>query len=210
LAYLLIITIPNEIDLKQEIMKTLKHNLVVAMLAICIATVTASAQKNKVAKGSVVRARLLDLLSGTDVKENGLADIFFKLESDRITVLNVEGNNLKLNKQIMNWLEINTVYINGAVGYFQVTINMNAVKEASSDAQEKIHEMISEILNRSEMNTNGEARIMFCVSDRKQLKVLDVKGSDNYLSSPVKNMINDADLSVPEGLKGNYEVNVKF
>jgi hypothetical protein len=190
-------------------MKTLKHNLVVAMLAICIATVTASAQKNKVAKGSVVRARLLDLLSGSDVRENGLADIFFKLESDRITVLNVEGNNLKLNKQIMNWLEINTVYINGEVGYYQVTINMNVVKGVS-DTQEKMREMIAEILNRSEINNNGEAHIMFCVSDKKQLKVLDVTGSENYLSSPVKNMINDADLSVPEGLKGQYEVNVKF
>ena len=189
-------------------MKTLKHNLVVAMLAICIATVTASAQKNKVAKGSVVRARLLDLLSGSDIK-NGLTDIFFKLENNRIAVLNVEGNNSKLNQQIMSWLEINTVNLNGGLGFYQVNINMNGVKEVS-EAQERLREMISEILNRSEVNDNGEAHIMFSVSDKKQLKVLDVKGSNNYLLSPVKNMINDADLSVPEGLKGQYEVNVTF
>jgi acid stress-induced BolA-like protein IbaG/YrbA len=194
-------------------MKTLKHNLVVAMLAICIATVTASAQKsNKVAKGSVVRARLLDLLSGSDIHESGLADIFFKLENNHISILNVEGSNSKLNKQIMTWLDTNDVYLNGEGGDYQVTINMNGAKASvgDEDAKARLRAMIAEIMNHSDIEDKGAANIMFCISDKKHLKVLDVTGSDNYLSAPVKNMINDAEISVPEGLKGKYEVNVTF
>jgi hypothetical protein len=194
-------------------MKTLKHNLVVAMLAICIATVTASAQrKNKVAKGSVVRARLLDLLSGSDIKESGLADIFFQLENNHINVLGVEGSNSKLNKQIMTWLETNYVYLNGEDDEYQVIINMNGAKASvgNEEAQARLRKMMAEIMNHSDLDDKGAANIMFSVSDKKHLQVLNVTGSDNYLSTPVKNMINQADISVPEGLKGNYEVSVTY
>jgi hypothetical protein len=194
-------------------MKKLRNILVIAVLAVILPIISASANNGtKVADSKVVHAEVTDLLKNSDIKESGIVNITFRLKNNCIKVFGVQGSNSQLNKQVKSLLESNRIYLKGQMGYYSVQINMNGANEpvTNDETRQELKAMIAEVLAISDITCPGKATVLFKVNGSKRLEVVEVTSENDLLVSLVKKTIDNANMLAPEGATGGYEIDVVF
>ena len=193
-------------------MKMLKSTLVIMMLTVLFTT--SFAQKNlKVLENNEIRSKVNNLMAYFNTNEVVYTDITFKLVNNRILVITSTGENQLLNKQIKSKLESSKINFKGEYCYYQVRISVvgtHAKVYAENNALQNLRTMISGVLSSSKIQETGMATIKFMINKENALVVTDVNSSDKSLSASVKNIMDRANLLAPQGLAGQYEVNVRF
>jgi hypothetical protein len=193
-------------------MKNLKSTLVIMMLATLFTT--SFAQKNlRVLEDNEIRNKVTNLMANFNTNEVGCSDITFKLVNNRIQVITTTGKNQLLNKQIKSKLESSKINFKGEYCFYQVNISVvgaHAKVYAEDKALQDLRTLISKVLSASKIQKTGMATIKFRINQENALVVTAVNSSDKSLSASVKNIMDRADLLAPQGLAGNYEVNVRF
>jgi hypothetical protein len=96
---------------------------IIAVLMLLTANVKAGQNKSEVMQRKVSNL-VVNALSSSTITENGKITLTFYVFEDKFVVKDVEGNNVKLNDEVKNYLNHYKFYQKGLNGRYNITVQM--------------------------------------------------------------------------------------
>jgi hypothetical protein len=172
-----------------------------------------SESENHATSSAEIGKQLKELFSDVEVDENIEVVVKFSVDQEKgFALKEVVSDNkayAELVKKRLTWAKLDVP--SDLEGVYQVKIRFVNKYYSSTLNSEKelLHFLIASNLENVDVPKGGSVKLNFTVKD-KALWVKSVEGSDIALVESVKNELGKANIEVPEGIQGNYQIKVSF
>jgi hypothetical protein len=195
--------------------KVFKFISVVMFSSLLMSASVFAKSGNDSKKAEYIRQQLADVLSDASNDGNtGFVSIYFNVTSDKsFELLNVEGQNINLVKEVENTLKSNKIDVS-TISEGKYLVKIHFVDKYASvspymPAQEVLRDKISDVLSSVSTDNGGSIDVSFIVKNGNFI-VKKVEGENRNLTSEVERILTSNSIAVPSELAGYYQLRVRF
>jgi hypothetical protein len=198
-----------------KIMKFFMAALLSSMLIVSVASASELEAKASTSSSAVavIREQIAAALSGLAVENNHTVFVLFSIDREAgFKVEEVECYDKLLANLVKEELSATNVYVpSGLSGKYLIRVRFaeSAEKVAKPSYKDLFRAEIADKLKEVDAKAGSSVKVTFLAKENK-FTLKSVEGADKRLVETVENTLLTSKIELPEGMEGNYSIDVKF